>query len=241
MPHLMISPHRWRQRKEGDLEVVKCFYTSEVFWSLILEFYFKIVSIWVKIFHSTPSLLSSFCFEENIGGKNPSFWIDQNYLSVVFSFGSCLWDSRDTKFPYGQRLVGQGFLCCCLIPESWWREVLTRAADGGVVGLAVFCFCHRSLGMQKCERISPWGTLIVAVFLRELCHLMKQNFANVSVHQHIIKRAVQCAGFTGFTSTPCVTVQTNPVGKFLGEGRRVASVCVWELAWARVSLLSRRW
>lgn len=51
---------------------------------------------------------------------------------------------------------------------------------------------------------------------------MKQDIANVSVHRRILKKVVRCAGFT---STPWVTVQTNPVGKFLGEGIRDASVC----------------
>lgn len=91
-----------------------------------------------------------------------------------------------------------------------------------MVGLAVFCFCHRSLEIEEYERISPQGTLVAAILLHRLCHSMKQDVANVSVHQHILRRAVQCPGFT---STPWMTGKTNPIGKFLGKGRKDASMC----------------
>lgn len=50
------------------------------------------------------------------------------------------------------------------------------------------------------------------------CHLMTQDM-EISLRQHILTGAVQCAGST---STPC----TDPAGKFLG------AVCVREQEWA---------
>lgn len=239
-----------------------------MYWFLILDLYFRVETIWVKIINSTPlhyfqvivsgkileeknhfELTTHFILKSKVSYLDnwAHMWLGLKYLKAVPTimkrinsgfFVCCLWDTHDTTSMlthkivccYGQWLVGQGFPCYRLIPESWVKEDLTRASDGGMVELPVFCFCHCSLGMQAHERISPWETLVAALFLP---HLVKQDIADVLVHQHILKRAVQCAGFP---STPRVTA--NKSYYWVPGGRKERCKCVWERV--RVSLLSRR-